>query len=1028
MTFEEIQKRAQAAWAEAAGGERLRVLVGEGTCGRAAGASEVRAAIEAHLNDAAVDAVVCGVGCLGLCYSEPLVDLSRPGAPRILYGGVAPEDVPAVLDDYLQSDSPRPDHALAVMDGAALDGIPRFEDLPMLKGQVRIVLRNCGLIDPESIDHYIARDGYCGLSRALGMEPDEVIEVVRSSGLRGRGGAGFPTGLKWRFCRDAQGDRKYIICNADEGDPGAFMDRSVLESDPHAVLEGIIIAAYAIGAGEGYIYVRAEYPLAIERLERAVTQAEGLGLIGEDILNSGFAFHLKLKKGAGAFVCGEETALLASIEGKRGTPRPRPPFPAQQGLFGRPTNINNVETLANVGAILAKGSDWFARHGTEKSRGTKTFSLAGKIERTGLIEVPLGIALRDVIFEIGGGIPNSKRIKAVQTGGPSGGCIPARMLGLAVDYETLADAGSIMGSGGLVVMDEDTCMVDIARYFIEFTQSESCGKCVPCRLGTRQMLKILDDIAAGQGSPADLGLLEEIGHAVKEGSLCGLGQTAPNPVLTTLRYFRPEYEAHILRKQCPAAVCRRIVGAPCRHTCPAGVDVPRYIRYIGARRYKDALDVVREKIPFPSVCGWVCFHPCEAKCRRALLDDAIAVRALKRFAAVHGARKRRKRPPKPAPTGKRVAVVGSGPAGLTAAYYLAKLGHRVTVFEKDAEPGGTLRTGIPSFRLPREVIDREITEIRKAGVRIRTGSRVASVSKLFKRGYDAVLLAFGAGQGLKMGTPGEDAPQVYDCISFLRKANAGQRVDVGTRVAVIGGGSSAMDTARMARRLGAHEVTVLYRRTRAEMPAASEEVEEAVAEGVRLEFLTLPVEILKSDGALTLKCIRMRLGAPDDSGRPRPLPVEGSEFEVDADSVIMAVSQIPETMDDVGCEVDRRGRVAANDMTLATDRPGLFAAGDAVTGPASVIEAIAAGRGAAVSIDRYLGGEGNIDEVLAPPLGPGAYGPLEDQDERRRSPIPKRPAGERVGDFGEVELTLLEEAALAEAGRCLRCDLEELED
>jgi NADH:ubiquinone oxidoreductase subunit F (NADH-binding)/(2Fe-2S) ferredoxin len=487
VTFEDIQKRAQAAWAEAAEGARLRVLVGEGTCGRAAGASEVRRAIEAHLKDGAVDAVVCGVGCLGLCYAEPLVDLSRPGAPRVLYGGLAPEDVPAVLDDYLESECPRSDHALAVMEGPALDGI-------LLKGQVRIVLRNCGLIDPESIGDYIARDGYCGLAQALGMAPDEVIEIVRSSGLRGRGGAGFPTGLKWRFCREAPGDGKYIICNADEGDPGAFMDRSVLESDPHAVLEGIIIAAYAIGAGEGYIYVRAEYPLAIERLERAITQAEELGLIGEDILGSGFAFHLKLKKGAGAFVCGEETALLASIEGRRGTPRPRPPFPAQEGLFGRPTNINNVETLANVGAILARGSDWFARHGTEKSRGTKTFSLAGKIERTGLIEVPLGITLRDVIYEVGGGVPNSKRIKAVQTGGPSGGCIPADMLGLAVDYETLADAGSIMGSGGLVVMDEDTCMVDIARYFIEFTQSESCGKCVPCRLGTRQMLKILDDI------------------------------------------------------------------------------------------------------------------------------------------------------------------------------------------------------------------------------------------------------------------------------------------------------------------------------------------------------------------------------------------------------------------------------------------------------------------------------------------------------------------------------------------------------
>ncbi|MCG2658959.1 MAG: hydrogenase, partial [Kiritimatiellae bacterium] len=398
-------------------------------------------------------------------------------------------------------------------------------------------------------------------------------------------------------------------------------------------IEGMTIAAYAIGASEGYVYVRAEYPLAIERLENAIVQAKAYDLLGDNVLDSGHRFHIKLKEGAGAFVCGEETALLASIEGKRGMPRPRPPFPAQEGLHGKPTNINNVETLANVPAIMEHGSAWFSRHGTAKSRGTKTFALAGKIVRTGLIEVPLGISLGEIVFEIGGGIPGNKKIKAVQTGGPSGGCIPARLLDMPVDYEKLAEAGSIMGSGGMVVMDEDICMVDIARYFVEFTHGESCGKCVPCRLGTSQMLSILNRITGGQGKPEDIDLLGELGSAIKEGALCGLGQTAPNPVLTTIRYFRDEYEAHIKRGKCPAVVCRGLVKAPCSHTCPAGIDVPRYVRYIAAGRYADALDVIREKIPFPSACGYVCFHPCETKCRRGQLDDPVAVRALKRFVA-----------------------------------------------------------------------------------------------------------------------------------------------------------------------------------------------------------------------------------------------------------------------------------------------------------------------------------------------------------------------------------------------------------
>jgi len=559
VSLQEIHQRARSAWAAFEADDRRLVLVGAGTCGRAAGAGEVVAAVRAHLPEVAPDADVCEVGCLGLCYAEPLMELRGPGLPRILCGGVSADAVPALLDGYFRRGELSSDLALAVMDGPSTDGIPAFDQLPMLKGQVRIALRNAGRIDPDNIEHYIARGGYSGLARAMRMAPEEVIAEVKNSGLRGRGGAGFPTGMKWEFCRRAAGDHKYVVCNADEGDPGAFMDRSVIESDPHSVIEGLAIAACAIGAAEGYVYVRAEYPLAVERLKTALAQARQFGLLGESILGTDFCLELKLKEGAGAFVCGEETALLASIEGRRGMPRPRPPFPAQKGLHGCPTNINNVETLATVPVILERGSDWFGQYGTERSRGTKTFALAGKVNQTGLVEVPLGISLREVVFDIGGGIPDGKRFKAVQTGGPSGGCIPASLLDLPVDYEKLQEAGSIMGSGGMIVMDEDTCMVDIARYFVEFTQDESCGKCVPCRLGTGQMLGILKDITAGRGKPGQIELLSEIAQAVKLTSLCGLGQTAPNPVLTTLRHFRDEYEAHIADKRCPAGVCKALV-------------------------------------------------------------------------------------------------------------------------------------------------------------------------------------------------------------------------------------------------------------------------------------------------------------------------------------------------------------------------------------------------------------------------------------------------------------------------------------
>jgi len=560
INFKEIQGNAVSQWDAMQRSEKPRILVGMGTCGIAAGAEDVIGALTEKLAEYNVQADVTHVGCIGLCFAEPLIEVIIPGKPSVFYGNLTPQLVSEIVEDYLIAGNPRADLALGTRGEGALEGIPKLFDLPVLKPQVRISLRNCGNINPENIDQYIANGGYLGLVNAVKMNPGEVIEEVKKSGLRGRGGAGFTTGVKWQFCHDAPGDIKYVICNADEGDPGAFMDRALLEGDPHSVLEGMLIGAYAIGATEGYIYIRAEYPLAIKRLGVAIEQMREYGLLGDNILGSGFGFHLKMKEGAGAFVCGEETALMASIEGSRGMPRSRPPFPAQYGLWGKPTNINNVETWSNVSAILEKGAKWYSGYGTEKSKGTKNFSLAGKVVRTGLVEVPMGITLREIVYDIGGGIPEGKRLKAVQTGGPSGGFIPEDLIDLPVDYESLAKAGSIMGSGGMVVIDEDTCMVDMTRFFLTFTQAESCGKCIPCRWGTKQILDILEDITNGKGRSGDIELLQELAESVKDGSLCGLGQTAPNPVLTSIRYFRHEYETHINERRCPALACTELIS------------------------------------------------------------------------------------------------------------------------------------------------------------------------------------------------------------------------------------------------------------------------------------------------------------------------------------------------------------------------------------------------------------------------------------------------------------------------------------
>lgn len=537
--------------------QKQQVLVCTGTgCASSGARSFIDVAKEELAKHGLNDHVnVVPTGCHGFCAEGPIV-IVEPH--KTFYTHVQIEDIPAIIEKDLVNGE-RVEHLL-YDDPLTGEKADTYENVSFYKKQHRIVLHNCGHINPERIEDYLAQDGYKGFAQAVQtMSPQEVIDEVKQSGLRGRGGAGFPTGLKWSFCREAPGDKKYVICNADEGDPGAFMDRSVLEGDPHSVIEGMLIGGYAIGADEGYIYCRAEYPLAIARLKIAIKQAEAAGLLGDNILGSGFNFHLKIKEGAGAFVCGEETALMASIEGSRGMPKVRPPFPAYKGLWDKPTNINNVETWSNIPHILRHGAEWYSQFGTEKSKGTKIFALTGKLKNIGLVEVPMGMTLREIIFDIGGGIQDDKKFKAVQIGGPSGGCLPEEMLDLPVDYDTLMQAGAMVGSGGLVVMDETTCMVDVAKFFLNFTQKESCGKCTPCREGTKRMLEILTRITEGNGREEDIELLEELAPVIKTTSLCGLGQTAPNPVLATLRYFRTEFEAHIRDKRCEAHVCTALL-------------------------------------------------------------------------------------------------------------------------------------------------------------------------------------------------------------------------------------------------------------------------------------------------------------------------------------------------------------------------------------------------------------------------------------------------------------------------------------
>ena len=1013
---------------------RLHLMLCAGTACVSNRSFKIKDVLEQELKKQGLEneVLVVMTGCNGFCAVGPVMVVMPDG---VFYHSITEKEIPFLVEEHFLKG--RPVKKLMFTPSEEDIVIPKMMDIGFFARQTLVALRNRGLIDPEKIDEYIARDGYKALAKALSeMTPEEIITEIKNSGLRGRGGGGFPTGLKWELCRKAEGEPKYIICNADEGDPGAYMDRSIVEADPHSVLEGMMIGARAIGASEGYVYIRAEYPLAMQRLVLAIDQAREYGLIGENIFDTDFSFDIHIKQGAGAFVCGEETSLIASIEGRPPEPVQRPPYPVQSGLWGKPTNINNVETWVTVPPIINRGAEWFAGIGTEQSKGTKVFSLVGKINNTGLVEVPMGITLEEIIYDIGGGIPKNKKFKAVQTGGPSGGCIPAGLMDLPVDYEKLTEVGSIMGSGGMIVMDEDTCVVDVAKYFIEFTNDESCGKCTSCREGSAALLEILRKICRGEGEEKDLELLEDISNAVKKASMCGLGQTLPNPVLSTLRYFRDEYTDHIKYKRCPALVCKSIISSACQHSCPISQDVPSYIGLLAQGKFEEAIKVVRQENPLPLICGRVCDTPCETKCSAGEWDDPIAIRALKRFLSDYEMKNNINHNPQPKEKkDDSIAIVGSGPAGLTSAYYLALEGYKVTIFESHSEPGGMLFLGIPEFRLPRDVLAFEIEKIKKLGVEIKTNTTVGkdiSLSQL-KEDYKAVFIAAGAHKGLKMNIPDEDSEGVIDAVEFLRDYNLGNEVTIGDKVVVIGGGNSAIDAARVAKRLG-KDTTILYRRTRAEMPAIETEIEEAVIEGIDLKILAAPIKILSRNGKIeAIECIRMKLGDKDESGRRRPVPIEGSEFKVNVDSLILAISQEPDItplIGENGLKVSSWNTIEVDPETLLTDVEGVFAGGDVVSGPNTVTGAMAHGKTAAKMIDKFVRGE-KLEvtyEVTCPALQVEAVELSEEEvRELKRPEMPAIAVEKRTSSFEEVELGFSEAAAISEARRCLRCDLEKKE-
>ncbi len=1020
-----------------------RVAIGMGTCGRGNGAEGLQHAFAEAIQSSGMDVLLTSVGCFGACFEEPLVNVRLPGKPLLILRRVQADDALRILHD-LSMGNITPDHIYCKIEewehitgnlryGRGYPEVPSWNEVPFFKGQKKIVLRNCGLINPDDIEEYIGVGGYQALYKVLiDGRPEVVIEQIKASKLRGRGGAGYLTGNKWEFLNKAKSDRKYIICNADEGDPGAYMNRNEIESDPHSLLEGMIIGGYVMGATEGIVYVRAEYPLAVHRLNRAIEQAHEYGILGDNILGRGFKFDIEVVEGAGAFVCGEETALIASLEGEAGRPRPRPPFPAQKGLWGHPTNINNVETWYNITPIITRGPAWFSETGSPKSSGTKVFSLVGKVRNTGLVEMPLGTPLKTFVYDIGEGGVAGHAIKSVQTGGPSGGCIPIEMFDTPVDYESLAQLGSIMGSGGMVIMDEENCMVDVARYFIEFTHSESCGKCIPCRVGLNKSLRILNRLTEGAGTMHHLELLDELSRYIRECSLCGLGQTAPNPVLTTLRHFRNEFEDHIVARRCQAGVCEELALSPCENSCPLHMNIPRFLQLYKEQRLDDAFESVIMDNPLPASTGRVCQHPCDNRCRRQTLDEAVNMREVHRFIAdsVFNSDRRddmfkRILARKLEPTGRKIAIAGAGPAGLTAAFYLALLGHDVTVYDGKAEAGGMLRFALPEYRLPKSALHSEVELIEKLGVKFIFSTRVGfdvSLNDLDDR-FDGVIISIGTWKESWVYQPGTELKGVYPALIFLEAVARGEEVPIGRKVAITGGGNAAIDSARTALRTGA-AVTVFYRREVKDMPAIAEETHAARDEGAKFVFLAAPHRVIgdQKGNVKAIEVVKTRLGEYDKSGRRKPVPTDEIQ-RFDCDSVIFAIGESVD-LDFArasGLSLKESGTIEVNRFTLETSRPRFYAGGDVITGASNVSNAMAYGKQAARSLDLQLMETNRWDKIF-PVIEYEQTPPDEPSASRRHTGHVIAPSA-RSRSNAEVVTGLVEEEALDESCRCLRCDV-----
>ena len=795
------------------------------------------------------------------------------------------------------------------------------------------------------------------------------------------------------------------------------MDRSIMEGDPHRMLEGMMIAGYAVGAANGYIYVRAEYPMSVSRLRHAIAEMENRNLLGDNILGTDFCFHMHINRGAGAFVCGEGSALTASIEGKRGMPRVKPPRTVEKGLWEKPTVLNNVETFANVPKIILQGADWYRSIGTAGSPGTKTFSLTGAIENTGLIEVPMGSTLREIIYDIGGGLKSGAAFKGVQIGGPSGGCLVTRHLDVNLDFDSLKKMGAMIGSGGLVVMDDHTCMVEVARFFMNFTQNESCGKCVPCRVGLWQLKNLLTDVMNGDATMETLDLMEELSVSIMEGADCAIGYEAAHMVYKSLMGCREDYEEHVRQGRC---TCQYTQPVPCVSLCPAHVDIPGYIALVGEGRYADAIRLIRKDNPFPTTCGFICEHPCEARCRRNIVDDAVNIRGLKRMAADYAG----KVPPPPcAPsTGKRIAVVGGGPGGLSAAYYLQLMGHQTTVFEMLPELGGMLRYGIPNYRLPKGRLNDDINAILETGVKVEFGKRIGKDMTIqsLREEYDAVLITIGASTDKKLGIEGEHSEGVLSAVQFLRDVGKNQNPDLtGQEVAVIGGGNVSMDAVRTAKRLGAKKVSIVYRRRVADMTALPAEIEGAVAEGIEVQTLMAPSRIeTDENGHVKGIYVTPQMISKIKDGRASVRPTGAPDVFIPCQTLIVAIGQDIEYQhfEEAGVPV-QRGKILTEKYGGFDNIPGVFAGGDCASGPASVIKAIAAAKVVAANIDEYLGYHHIIScDVEIPEAR------LDDRPPCGRVNMTEREACERVCDFNGVENCMSEAEAKQEASRCLRCD------